>query len=510
MSNILVSVFARTDIGMQRSGNEDAFLVADLTTGNVGLGPDMSTHPVGARGSLMVVSDGMGGAVAGEIASEMAVTSIRESLMEMPGDLNVSERLKLATEVANERIWEHAQQNPELSGMGATVTAVLVQGTTAYIGQVGDSRAYLVRGEQIKQLTKDQSLAQMLVDSGAITPEQVSSVPQNVIMQALGTQPTVKVALTAVELCRNDYLLICSDGLSNKIQAAEMREMAQSSSDLTAACRRLVEIANERGGEDNITVIIAKFDGEALETGTDSSSITGSFKSINQDYYGDRGQAASSNDHRTSVTSQLASPVPPPNPDKETTTLVMSALPSGMNFETEEPGSNTEEASISDHTPIEHAPVSSSASEPPLMANPPAVSQTAAAAESAGADAPVAARSETARLGAPAETAAAVPIRQKRKSYGGVLIIGLVSALLILAAGYFYYRYYWKPRHEQAPAVEQQQEGALTNQQLTPQETPPQETPAQEQRSQGERTDETRPPVQQPTAAESQPYANSN
>ena len=84
MSNILVSVFARTDIGMQRSGNEDAFMVADLTTGNVGLGPDMSTHPVGARGSLMVVSDGMGGAVAGEIASEMAVTSIRESLMEIP------------------------------------------------------------------------------------------------------------------------------------------------------------------------------------------------------------------------------------------------------------------------------------------------------------------------------------------------------------------------------------------------------------------------------------------
>ena len=90
--------------------------------------------------------------------------------------------------------------------MGVTVTAVLVQGTTAYIAQVGDSRAYLVRGEQIKQLTKDQSLAQMLIDSGAITPEQVSSVPQNVIMQALGTQPTVKVALTAVEFFRNDCL----------------------------------------------------------------------------------------------------------------------------------------------------------------------------------------------------------------------------------------------------------------------------------------------------------------
>lgn len=486
MSNVQVSVFARTDIGMQRSGNEDAFMVADLTTGNVGLGPDMSTHPVGARGSLMVVSDGMGGAVAGEIASEMAVTSIRESLMEIPTDLSVSERLKLATEVANEKIWEHAQQNPELSGMGATVTAVLVQGTTAYIAQVGDSRAYLVRGEQIKQLTKDQSLAQMLIDSGAITPEQVSSVPQNVIMQALGTQPTVKVALTAVELFRNDCLLICSDGLSNKIQAIEMREMAQSSTDLTASCRRLVEMANERGGEDNITVIIARFDGEALQTGTDSSSITGSFKSINQDYYGDRGHApANPNDHRPNVTTQLASPVPPSPPDKETTTLVMAALPSSVNFEDEHAASGAEEVSISDQTPLEHAPVT----QPPAAESPAAQS---VAAQSTSAQSPV-----TARLGAPE----AAPAARKRKSYAGVLIIGLVSVILILAAGYFYYEYYWKPRQQQKQATEQQQEGAADEQQMTPEGTPPQ---------QDQKTDETRPTGQDQPQGQGQPNGNIN
>ncbi|HEX5734454.1 MAG TPA: PP2C family serine/threonine-protein phosphatase [Blastocatellia bacterium] len=483
MSNVQVSVFARTDIGMQRSGNEDAFMVADLTTGNVGLGPDMSTHPVGARGSLMVVSDGMGGAVAGEIASEMAVTSIRESLMEIPTDLNVSERLKMATEIANEKIWEHAQQNPELSGMGATVTAVLVQGTTAYIGQVGDSRAYLVRGDQIKQLTKDQSLAQMLIDSGAITPEQVSSVPQNVIMQALGTQPTVKVALTAVELFRNDCLLICSDGLSNKIQAIEMREMAQSSTELTATCRRLVEMANERGGEDNITVIIARFDGEALQTGTDSSSITGSFKAINQEYYGDRGQAAANpNDHRPNITTQLASPLPPTPPDKEATTLVMAALPSSVNFEDEHASSSAEEVSISDQTPLEHAPLTEPQTAQSAVAD-------SSAAESAAAQAPV-----TAHLGAPE----AAPVARRRKSYAGVLILGLVSVILILAAGYFYYEYYWKPQHQQKPAAEQQQEGAADEQQMTPEGTPPQD----------QKTDETRPPAQdQP---QSQPNANSN
>lgn len=473
MSNILVSVFARTDIGMQRSGNEDAFMVADLTTGNVGLGPDMSTHPVGSRGSLMVVSDGMGGAVAGEIASEMAVTSIRESLMEMPTDLTVSEQLKMATEIANERIWEHAQQNPELSGMGATVTAVLVQGVSAYIGQVGDSRAYLIRGDRIKQLTKDQSLAQMLVDSGAITPEQIHSVPQNVIMQALGTQPTVKVALTAVELCRNDHLLICSDGLSNKFQdnVDELRKTAQGSSDLTAACRRLVEIANERGGEDNITVIIARFDGEALHSATDSSSITGSFKAINQDYYSDRGQA----DHHTSVTSQLASPIPPANPDKETTTLVMAALPSSVSFESEEVDADAEEAPTLSQPPVERPPA----------AEPQAVESVAAKAATAAAS--------------PAEESRTVAVvRKKRKSYTGALIIGLISVLVILAAVYFYYIKFWKPQHQQPPAATQQQESVTTDQQTTPEQTAPQ----------GQRAEEPRAPDGSLPAGQSQSNAN--
>src|SRR6185369_1109440 len=125
------------------------------------------------------------------------------------------------------------------------------QDTTAYVAQVGDSRAYLIRRDQIKQLTKDQSLVQMLVDSGAITAEQMDSVPQNVIMQALGTQPTVKVAMTAVQLCRNDCLLLCSDGLSNKIDPHEMKVTVDQKKDLSAACRWLIETANERGGEDN-------------------------------------------------------------------------------------------------------------------------------------------------------------------------------------------------------------------------------------------------------------------
>jgi serine/threonine protein phosphatase PrpC len=284
MSDVLVSVSARTDVGMHRAGNEDSFLLADLTTGATPDGADVHTHQLGERGSLMIVSDGMGGAAAGEIASEMAVTTIRESLDEMPASMEIPNRLKAATEIANERIWNHSQDNPEMSGMGATLTAVLVQDTTAYVAQVGDSRAYLIRREQIKQLTKDQSLVQMLVDSGAISADQMDSVPQNVIMQALGTQPVVKVAMTAVQLFRNDCVVICSDGLSNKVTADELREAATSGETLTEACRMLIQKANDRGGEDNITVILARFDGESLHSASESSSITGSFRALDQGF----------------------------------------------------------------------------------------------------------------------------------------------------------------------------------------------------------------------------------
>lgn len=327
MSDVKVSVFGSTDVGMQRTGNEDSFLVVDLTAGAAVTGTEANTHAVGDRGSLLVVSDGMGGAAAGEIASELAVTTIHESLMESPADLEVALRLRIATEVANERIWNHAQENPDLSGMGATVTAALVYGPVVYVAQVGDSRAYLIRGSQIKQITKDQSLVQMLIDSGAIMPEQAASVPQNVIMQALGTQPTVKVAMTTVQLCRNDCLLLCSDGLSNKIQPGEMKQSVEQKDDLTAACHWLIETANNRGGEDNITVIIARFDGETLSSASEVKSITGSFGNLSQDYLseGTGMRAAAMPD--SGVTTMLTSPdeFEPESMDAETSIADISA-----------------------------------------------------------------------------------------------------------------------------------------------------------------------------------------
>jgi PPM family protein phosphatase len=315
-NDISVSVFARTDTGMQRAGNEDAFLVADLTTGNVGLGAKMSTHRVGERGSLMVVSDGMGGAAAGEIASAMAVKTIREALMEEPPEGGVCAQLKIATERANQRIWQYAEANRKLTGMGATLTAVLIHNTSAYVAQVGDSRAYLIRGDQVKQLTKDQSLVQLLLDAGAIKEDQINSVPQNVIMQALGTSPTIEVAMASVELCKDDLLLVCTDGLSNKVTADEMRDTVHKSESLNAACRRLVEMANERGGEDNITVIAARFDGEALHSAAQSNSITGSFKVLSQGCF--EGDLAELGNRFMSSTEAL--------PDEDATTVVLNAV----------------------------------------------------------------------------------------------------------------------------------------------------------------------------------------
>jgi len=424
MSDVQVSVFARTDVGMHRSGNEDSFLVADLTAGKIGLGPDVSKHQLGERGSLMIVSDGMGGAAAGEIASEMAVTTMRESIAAMDSTTEISDQLRTAAEMANDRIWNYSQENPELSGMGATLTAVLIQGTTAYIAQVGDSRAYLIRRLQIKQLTKDQSLAQMLVDSGAIKPEQMDSVPQNVIMQAMGTQPAVKVAMTAVQLFRNDSLVICSDGLSNKIPPTEIREMVQSFDDLTEACRSLVDKANERGGEDNITVIVARFDGEALYSASESNSITGSFRALNQGYSSDYFS------NSTNVTLPERSSVEEPSHDEQKQITKMLNIADLARFSAptssaQNAESQTAAASTDGETNIDDDFSTKATAERPPFED---LSNNAALVQ----------------------TEASVSVQPGRPGYFLIIIIALISLLLLGATGFFVYSVYMK----KAPAVE--------------------------------------------------------
>src|SRR5437667_7078908 len=270
---IKVQVFGKTDLGKTRDHNEDCFLVADLTRGERSLPPTMHEHEIGERGALLVVADGMGGAAAGELASQMATDTIFDQMEKMWGTekeltpQRFAYRLKEAVEVANGQIHAHAKAHPEVRGMGTTTTAAGVLVDHVYITQVGDSRAYLIRNGVAVQLTKDQSLMQRLVEAGELTEEEAAhSERRNIILQALGPDPKVKVDLTHQEIRRGDVLVLCSDGLSGQVRQEEIAEIVNSERDLQAACDRLIALANQRGGPDNITVIIARFDGEGLRS----------------------------------------------------------------------------------------------------------------------------------------------------------------------------------------------------------------------------------------------------
>src|SRR5919107_2093797 len=269
--SVRVSVFGKTDLGRTREHNEDTFLVADLSTGNASLQPEVRRHEVGPRGSLFMVADGMGGAAAGELASAMAADLIYRHMAtawasdpaSSPGQF--AYRMREAVELANSQIYSYARSHPEVRGMGTTVTAAGIFGGDLYLTQIGDSRAYLVRGSDAVQLTKDQSLMQRLVDAGELTEDEAEqSERRNIILQALGPDPRVKVDLTYQSVRRGDVLILCSDGLSGLVRREEFATYARDHTDLAALCSALIDLANSRGGPDNITVVAARFDGEGL------------------------------------------------------------------------------------------------------------------------------------------------------------------------------------------------------------------------------------------------------
>jgi serine/threonine protein phosphatase PrpC len=268
---VLVHVFGRTDVGRTREHNEDAFVVADLTRNNATLQPEVRTHVVGDRGTLFMVADGMGGAAAGEIASAMAIEVVLQELTTAlgnqtpPSEDRFATAIKRATAAANSHIHTFALEHPEYRGMGTTATVAGVLGDTLYVAQVGDSRAYLVRNGVGRQITKDQSLMQKLIEAGELTEEEAEqSERRNIILQALGPEATIKVDLTHQRVRRGDVLVLCSDGLSGQVRADEITRIVTEEKDLVAACRRMIDRANEMGGPDNITVITARFDGEGL------------------------------------------------------------------------------------------------------------------------------------------------------------------------------------------------------------------------------------------------------
>jgi serine/threonine protein phosphatase PrpC len=238
-----MKVAARTDIGRVRKNNEDALWVDE---------------PLG----LLIVADGMGGHAGGEVASTVAVEAIAAYVKEhLAGSEAVDQAAALlhaAIRTADEAIWATARMHRELRDMGTTVVLALCQGNQAHIAHVGDSRAYLLRQGELCQLTEDHSVVARLIKAGQLTPRRARSHPlRHQITRNLGNRHAV-AELHCVTWWRGDYLLLCSDGLTNMIEDHHLKELIlQSGVDVQAACEALVARANANGGEDNISVILA-------------------------------------------------------------------------------------------------------------------------------------------------------------------------------------------------------------------------------------------------------------
>ncbi|MGC1621041.1 MAG: Stp1/IreP family PP2C-type Ser/Thr phosphatase [Candidatus Acidiferrum sp.] len=242
-----------TDLGRVRTNNEDCFRIVE---------------PL----SLFVLSDGMGGEAHGEVASEMAVETIVKYCMDGNADpattqMGVSEptwsektkRLTNAVHLANRKIYDSAEAHPEQHGMGATLTAAWLDGSRLSIAHVGDSRAYLLRSGTLQQLTSDHSLVAEQVRRGILTAaEAEESEMQSVLLRALGAVPDVEVDTDEHMIFARDILMLCCDGLTRMVTEPEIAGTLQAETDPTRAAEKLVALANERGGVDNITVIVVR------------------------------------------------------------------------------------------------------------------------------------------------------------------------------------------------------------------------------------------------------------
>lgn len=280
---------ARTDVGRARSKNEDAFVLVDLAAPQTSIACNGEKVDVGGRRMLLALSDGMGGHMAGEVASKLALTTLVQQLQQ--GERQAPEQaLEAAVQAANSAVRDAASEKGK-QGMGATLTAVLLVDNVAYIAEVGDSRAYLLRNGKLCQLTRDQSFVQMLVDNGAMSEDEAKvSSRRNVILQAIGTSPSLHVALGRLDLRRGDRLLLCSDGLSNEVEDNELAALLSREAP-DAACDHAITRANAHGGRDNITTIIAVVDGEVLPPARPDESIADTHHVI-QEFRYDTGESA--------------------------------------------------------------------------------------------------------------------------------------------------------------------------------------------------------------------------
>jgi PPM family protein phosphatase len=240
-----IASYARaSDTGKKRRRNEDSYVVAP---------------------PLFAVADGMGGAQAGEVASKLAAAALKEADLD---GASGPEKVTALIQEANRRVYERAHSDPSTSGMGTTVTVALVDGGEVTIGHVGDSRAYVVRGGELEQLTEDHSLVNELLKSGKLSPQEAELHPQrSVITRAVGTDPDVDVDAFVVEASEGDIFLLCSDGLTDMVGDDDILDTVERHrEDLDRATKALVSAANRGGGEDNITVVAFAIAADGEET----------------------------------------------------------------------------------------------------------------------------------------------------------------------------------------------------------------------------------------------------
>ena len=238
-----LSAAALSDVGMRRTANEDAYALAPAL-------------------GLYLVADGMGGHVAGQLASRLAAEHVVEALGSIADRAaTLTEKLRYCVAAANHHVFATAQEKPEVAGMGTTLVALLAGGGRLALAHVGDSRAYLVRGGRIRQLTDDHSLVAELVRRREISPDDAHEHPhRHVLTRAVGVRRAVDPDLAELTPAQGDVIVLCSDGLTTHVQDPEIAACVASEADLDAACARLVGLANARGGDDNITVALLRCD----------------------------------------------------------------------------------------------------------------------------------------------------------------------------------------------------------------------------------------------------------
>lgn len=273
-SSFTFRVASRSDVGMVRQNNEDTCFTGTLR------------HPTRAPVLLLLVADGMGGAQAGEVASGLASETVQRTLRDElqqtypETDDEWQALLRKAAAAANQRIYAQASTQTQKRGMGTTLTTVVIAGDNFHMAHVGDSRAYLVNregvteeGNRILQLSNDHTLVARLVDIGQLSVEEARHQPQsNMLYRAIGTEPNVDIDTMSLPLQANDCVLLCSDGLTAYITDEELEEILLAETNPEHICDRLVALANERGGRDNSTVIVANIERKRQDNPISQSS----------------------------------------------------------------------------------------------------------------------------------------------------------------------------------------------------------------------------------------------